>query len=93
MWTPTRMPCIYRTRLHGFDARTGLELATLGGARALAIDGETGSLEPGKWADLAIVEAAPNGGDPEMEVLEAAAGGGVAATVGAGDLVYDRLGT
>jgi imidazolonepropionase-like amidohydrolase len=63
----------------------------LGGARALGIDGETGSLEAGKWADLAIVEAAPSGEHPETEVLEAAAGGGVAATVVGGDLVHDRL--
>jgi cytosine/adenosine deaminase-related metal-dependent hydrolase len=76
---------------HGFDGSTGLEFATLGGARALGIDGETGSLEAGKWADLAIVEAAPSGEHPETEVLEAAAGGGVAATVVGGNLVYGLL--
>ena len=84
---------LFATKLHGFDGRAGLELATLGGARALGVDGETGSLEAGKWGDLAIVEAAPEGGDPEMEILEAAAGGGVAATVVAGEIVHDRPGT
>jgi 5-methylthioadenosine/S-adenosylhomocysteine deaminase len=78
--------------LHGMGGATGLELATLGGARALGIAGETGSLEPGKWADLAVVEVAPAGGDPEREVLEAAAGGGVIATVVGGDLIYNRSG-
>jgi 5-methylthioadenosine/S-adenosylhomocysteine deaminase len=78
--------------LHGVSGAIGLELATLGGARALGIAGETGSLEPGKWADLAVVEVAPADGDPEREVLEAAAGGGVTATLVGGDLIYNRGG-
>ena len=39
--------------LPAFDA---LEAATLGGARALAIDSITGSIEPGKAADLVCVD-------------------------------------
>ncbi len=81
---------LFAVELHGFDGGTGLELATLGGARALGIDGETGSLEAGKWADLAVVEAAPSGEQPETEVLEAAADGGVAAAVVGGNLAHDR---
>lgn len=82
---------LFAVKLHGFDGVTGLRLATLEGARALGIEGETGSLEAGKWADLAVVETAADSRDPEQEVLEAAAGGEVAATVVGGDLIYNRV--
>jgi cytosine/adenosine deaminase-related metal-dependent hydrolase len=82
---------LFAVKLHGFDGATGLRLATLEGARALGIEVETGSLEAGKWADLAVIEVDPGGEDPEREVLEAAAGGGVAATVVSGNSVYDRV--
>jgi aminodeoxyfutalosine deaminase len=96
LWSSPSMNLFEETmvavELHGMSGAVGLELATLGGARALGIAGETGSLEAGKWADLAVVEVAPGEGDPEREVLEAAAGGGVAATVVGGDLIYNRVG-
>src|ERR687893_400877 len=77
-------------RLHGFDGASALRLATLEGARALGAEQEAGSLEPGKWADFAVVEVEPDGSDAELSVLEAAAGGGVAATVAGGDVIYNR---
>ena len=83
---------LFAVDLHGIDGATGLSLATLGGARALGIEAETGTLEAGKWADLALVEVSPGGGDPGRDVLEAAAGGGVALTVVGGDVIYNRLG-
>ncbi len=82
---------LFAVELHGFDGATGLRLATLEGARALGIDGETGSLEAGKWADFAMVGVDAGGGDPEREVLEAAAGGSIAATVVGGDLIYNQV--
>jgi cytosine/adenosine deaminase-related metal-dependent hydrolase len=81
-------------KVHGFDGATGLGLATLEGARALGIEAETGSLEVGKWADFAVIEAVPDesGRSPEMEILEAAAGGGVAATAVGGVIIYNQFG-
>ncbi len=84
---------LFAIRLHGMSGEMGLALATLFGARALGVEGETGSLARGKYADFAVVEVAPGrfGAGPEMEVLEAAAGGGVSATAVGGKLVYDRI--
>ena len=85
---------LFAVNLYGLDGEMGLKLATLYGAQALGIADETGSLETGKWADFALVEAAPGapGESPEMEILEAAANSGVAMTVVGGELGYDRIG-
>src|SRR5215210_2312323 len=83
---------LFAVELHGMSGAAGLELATLRGARALGIEAETGTLGAGKWADLAVVETSAEGGDPERGVLEAAASGGVAATVVGGNVIYNRLG-
>ena len=62
LWSSPSMNLFEETlaalKLHGFEGATGLELATLGGARALGIEAESGSLKAGKWADLAVVDAA-----------------------------------
>ena len=84
---------LFAVELHGMSGAAGLQLATLGGARALGIEATTGTLDAGKWADFAVVETSRGDGDPEREVLEAAAGGGVAATVVGGNMIYNRLGT
>jgi 5-methylthioadenosine/S-adenosylhomocysteine deaminase len=41
--------------LAGLAAYDLIALCTLGGARALGLDTETGSLRPGKWADCAVI--------------------------------------
>jgi aminodeoxyfutalosine deaminase len=84
---------LFAVELHDVSGAAGLELATVGGARALGIEAETGTLEVGKWADLAVVETSQENTDTQRAVLEAAAGGGVAATIVGGDMIYNRLGT
>ena len=41
------------------NAHSALRMATLNGARALGLETQTGSLEPGKLADLVILNADP----------------------------------
>jgi len=54
--------------LWSLAAEETIELCTLGGARALGIDSETGSLRSGKWADCTVVQAR-GAGDPVERVL------------------------
>ncbi|HHJ12941.1 MAG TPA: TRZ/ATZ family hydrolase [Gammaproteobacteria bacterium] len=57
-------------------AATVLRMATLNGARALGLAADTGSLEPGKWADIAAIDlSAPETRpvyDPVSQIVYAA---------------------
>jgi 5-methylthioadenosine/S-adenosylhomocysteine deaminase len=55
--------------LAALRAEQVLELCTLGGARALGLDSETGSLTVGKWADCTVIRAPQGSGDPAELVL------------------------
>jgi 5-methylthioadenosine/S-adenosylhomocysteine deaminase len=47
-----------------------LHMATRGGAAALGLDGEMGTLEAGKWADLACIDLSGPGTQPPHAPLE-----------------------
>lgn len=58
MFQEMRLAALLQKSLHGpeaMPARTVLQMATLGGARALGLDQEIGSLEIGKSADVIVV--------------------------------------
>ena len=42
--------------LAGLTAHAAIELCTMGGARALGLDSETGSIRGGKWADCIVIK-------------------------------------
>lgn len=75
-------------------ARTALELATLGGARALGLDAEIGTLERGKRADLCVVSLAELHAAPvhdvEAALVFSASARDVLLTVVDGHVVFDR---
>lgn len=88
-----------RVREHAvaaLDARTALEMATIGGARALGLDAETGTLTPGKRADLCVVRmdglhlAPAANDDPVAALVYGARAGDVALTIADGRILYDN---
>jgi cytosine/adenosine deaminase-related metal-dependent hydrolase len=84
------------SRPDALTAVDALELATLGGARALGLDASLGSLVPGKKADLAILSLAETSFIPwEDPVTGAVLGGtpqGVIATLVSGKPRYEKGG-
>ena len=44
--------------LTGLSAEDAIRILTLGGATALGLEGEIGSLDRGKWADICVMELA-----------------------------------
>lgn len=81
--SPERMP-----------AARALELATLGSARAVGLQDEVGSLEPGKRADLAVVDLAGSPflpwEDPAAAVVLGGSPGRVMTTVVGGEVRYEQ---
>ncbi len=76
------------------SAKDVLELATIGGARALRMDGTIGTLEPGKSADLAVVSLASLRQQPVSDIYATLVFGtsasDVKATIVNGKEIYRR---
>ncbi len=75
-----------------FGAHTALELATIGGAEAVGMGHEIGSLEVGKRADIVLVdtdraEFTPASPDPVLPLVWATDGRAVAEVVASGRVV------
>jgi cytosine/adenosine deaminase-related metal-dependent hydrolase len=68
-------------------AEEALQLCTLGGARALGVGSETGSLVVGKWGDCAVVRPGSTAGQP-AELVLASSPADVVGTYVAGREVY-----
>ncbi|HUP33196.1 MAG TPA: amidohydrolase family protein, partial [Gaiellaceae bacterium] len=83
-------------RADALSASAALELATLGGARALGLEAEIGSLVPGKRADVAVVSLAGSPylpwEDPAAAVVYGGASERVQATLVGGQTRYERGG-
>jgi 5-methylthioadenosine/S-adenosylhomocysteine deaminase len=74
------------------SAREALETATIGGANALRLGDQIGTLEPGKQADLAVVSLGNVGQQPVHDIYTAlvfaSSGRDVVMTMVAGEEVY-----
>jgi 5-methylthioadenosine/S-adenosylhomocysteine deaminase len=75
-----------------FGAHDALELATIGGARAVGLGDEIGSIEPGKQADLVVHDTSgpqwvTRAEDPVVQLVWASDGRGVRDVVVAGRVV------
>lgn len=83
-------------RPDALSAAEALELATLGGARALGLEASLGSLVPGKKADLTVLELAGTPFVPWEDPVTAAVLGGspgrVLATLVSGEPRYEKGG-
>ena len=74
MFTEMRTAALLQKALHGPEVMTAnrvLRMATIDGARAMGQEGEIGSLETGKRADLAIVRLGSLHATPAPEIISA----------------------
>jgi cytosine/adenosine deaminase-related metal-dependent hydrolase len=72
-------------------AGLALELCTLGGARAIGLEQEIGSLQPGKWGDCVVIRPRTGIGGSPAEAVLASGPADVLATYIGGKAVYRAL--
>ncbi|MEG0758524.1 MAG: amidohydrolase family protein, partial [Raoultibacter sp.] len=76
------------------DSQTMLEMATIGGARALMIDDKVGSLDVGKEADIIAVDLSGSHQtpttDPVSAIVNTCSGADVLMTMVAGKPLYEK---
>jgi 5-methylthioadenosine/S-adenosylhomocysteine deaminase len=77
-----------------FSSQAMLELATIGGARALGLDDKIGTLEVGKYADIVAVDLtslhqSPDS-DPISAVVNTCATSDVLMTMVGGEILYEK---
>ncbi len=85
MASAARLQKVHREDPRALTARQALEMATIGGARALGLASRIGTLEPGKRADVIVIDLSEAGTQPVYSTESAI----VYATTG--DLVTDTI--
>ena len=96
MFEEMRLAALLQAARNGpgaLPARDALWMATRGGAQALGLEAELGSIEPGKRADLIIVDRdRPHllpGDDPWSTIVYAARGSDVTTTIVDGTILVE----
>jgi 5-methylthioadenosine/S-adenosylhomocysteine deaminase len=97
MFTEMRLAALLQAVTHGpgaLTARDALTMATRAGARTLGLDAEIGSIEPGKRADLIVIDRdKPHllpGTDPYSAIVYAARASDVSTTVVDGEVLVRK---
>ncbi|MFM8535611.1 MAG: 5'-deoxyadenosine deaminase [Acidimicrobiia bacterium] len=92
MFEEMRLAAVLQSVRHtpgALTARDAVWMATREGARALGLGHEIGSIEPGKRADMILVDA--NGPDPYSTIVYASRGTNVKMTMVDGEVLVDNF--
>ena len=85
MASAARLQKVMREDPRALGARAVLEMATIGGAKAVGLEDRIGTIEPGKLADLIVIDLFTAGTQPiysvESAIVYAASGDNVTTTI------------